>query len=69
MDVSFTLEDPETFKYVIPLTRNDSVDGKYRNKNSVTSLPKNSLKLMQEKVCLAVFCFQKVQYFENIPLK
>ena len=55
MDANFTLEDPETFKYVIPLTKTESVHGKYRNKNALLAVPKNTLKLMQEKVGL---CFR-----------
>lgn len=50
MGANFSLEDPETFKYVIPLTRNATVDGKHRHKNAITIVPKNSLKLMQEKL-------------------
>lgn len=51
MDANFSLEHPETFKYVIPLTRMDPVDVKNRNRNALMNIPKNSLKLMQEKVC------------------
>lgn len=50
MDANFTLEDPETFKNVIPLTRLDSVDARHRNRHALITVPKNSLKLMQEKV-------------------
>jgi hypothetical protein len=50
MDANFTLEDPETFKYVIPMTRLDTVDAKHRNRNALITVPKNTLKLMQEKV-------------------
>ena len=50
MDANFTLEDPETFKYVIPMTSLDTADAKHRNRNALITVPKNSLKLMQEKV-------------------
>lgn len=50
MDANFTLEDPETFKYVIPMTRLDTVDAKHRNRNALITVPKNTLKLMQEKL-------------------
>ncbi|XP_028414316.1 vacuolar protein sorting-associated protein 54-like, partial [Dendronephthya gigantea] len=50
MDANFTLEHPETFKYVIPLTKMDPVDVKNRSRNALMNIPKNSLKLMQEKL-------------------
>ena len=50
MDANFSLEDPETFKYVIPMTLLDAVDAKYRNRSALITVPRNSLKLMQEKV-------------------
>ena len=52
MDANFSLENPETFKYVIPLARTDTIDPKHRNRNALLTVPKNSLKLMQEKVTL-----------------
>jgi hypothetical protein len=57
MDANFTLEDPETFKYVIPMTLLDAVDAKHRTRNALITVPKNSLKLMQEKVMQRLFTF------------
>ena len=50
MDANFSLEDPETFKYVIPLTKIETFDAKHRNRTALITVPKNSLKLVQEKV-------------------
>ena len=54
MDANFSLEDPETFRNVIPMAKIDTVDPKHRHRHALLTAPKNSLKLMQEKVIL---CF------------
>ncbi|XP_046847632.1 vacuolar protein sorting-associated protein 54-like isoform X2 [Xenia sp. Carnegie-2017] len=50
MDANFSLEDPETFRNVIPMAKIDTVDPKHRHRHALLTAPKNSLKLMQEKL-------------------